>query len=202
MHKKIQQISKKWPIARKEKVYVVVPSHTHFMPLLVIMRDILKLGKNKKEIRRILSSGSVKINGKIIKDYKQPAQLFDIITLGDKKYKMVLTNKGKYKLEETKDNEKISKVIGKKVLKTGLVQVNLNDGRNIISKEKVNVGDSVIIKEKGIEVIKLQDNCKVLILEGRHSGAIGKVKKIEEKFARISLDGKEFDVLKKLIMAI
>ena len=53
MHLKRQKIPKKWPVPRKGTTYVVKPSFNlkHGIPILVILRDILGLAQNKKEVK-------------------------------------------------------------------------------------------------------------------------------------------------------
>jgi small subunit ribosomal protein S4e len=202
MHKKIQIVSKKWAIPRKKRTYLAVPNHTNDMPIVVVIRDILKLADNRKEVKKILNSGSVLINERIVRDEKHPACLLDILTIGDKKYKVSLSKKGKFEISETKEAAGHEKVIGKKLLKGGKIQVNLASGRNILTDKKIGVGDSIIIKGKNIEVSKLEKGANVLILGGKHAGHVGKVKEIEGKIARISFEGQDINVLKKLIMVV
>jgi small subunit ribosomal protein S4e len=69
MHLKRNQASKRWPIPRKGTKYVAVPLHNkhNSIPIVIVLRDLLKIGKSKKEIKKILLENKIKINGKIIK---------------------------------------------------------------------------------------------------------------------------------------
>jgi small subunit ribosomal protein S4e len=184
MHLTRNQVPKFWPIARKGTKSVVVPSHNkrNGIPIMVILRDILKLAKTRKEVKKILRDGKIKVNGKLVRDEKFALVMFDIMEMNSKNYKLVLENK-KFKVEETKDKEKIIKVTNKKILPGGIVQINFNDGRNIITKEKLNVGDSVVMNFDGkIEKkIELKEGSKVIVMTGSHRGEGGKVERIEEK---------------------
>ena len=51
------------------------------MPLLIILRDMLKIGRNRGEIKQILNSGSVEVNGKVRKNDKFPVKAFDIVKI-------------------------------------------------------------------------------------------------------------------------
>jgi small subunit ribosomal protein S4e len=62
---------KTWPIERKRSKWVAKPvPGTHSimfsMPLQVCLTDILKLAKNKNEVKRILQQGFVLVDGKEI----------------------------------------------------------------------------------------------------------------------------------------
>ena len=194
MHKTRNQISNLWSVPRKGTRFMTVSSHNQekAIPVLVVLRDILKLGKTKKEIKRIILLEKIKINGKLIKDEKFPLSLFDILGIGEKDYKITIKNK-RFSLEETKSHEKISKVIGKKILPGNKVQINLNDGRNFISKEKINVGDSIMfnVKENKIsKIIPLKEGSEIIVISGSHIGETGKIEKINENTAEVKI-GKE-----------
>lgn len=196
MHKTRNELSSLWPIPRKGTRFIVVASHNNEngIPVLIFLREVMRAGKTKSEVKRIISQEKVKINGKVIKDEKYPLVLFDVLELEGKKYKVIIKNK-KFALEETKAKEKVSKVIGKKILRDGKVQVNLNDGRNFLSKEKIAVGDSVVYNfaDKKVEnILHLKDNSNVIVISGGHIGEEGKIEKINEKNSRAEVKlGKE-----------
>ncbi len=184
MHLKRNKVPKKWPVKRKGSKYVVRPNHNlrKGIPVLIILRDILELVENKKEVKTLINLGKIKVNNKEIKSEKHPLILFDILSLKDRDFRLVLSGK-KYKIEEGR-GEKISKVIGKKILKGRRLQVNLSDGRNYFTKKKIKTGDSVVIdiKENKIsKILPLKESCKVLFISGRHMGEEGEVTKIEGK---------------------
>ena len=81
-------------------------------------------------------------------------------------------------------NEKPCKVVGKTILKNKKMQLNLYDGKNIITDQKVAVADTVLIdlKNKKItKVLALDKNATVLIIRGKHAGETGKVEKKNSK---------------------
>ena len=96
---------------------------------------------------------------------------------------------------EVSDKEsvnKIIKVIGKKIISKGKVQINLMDGRNIITDEKVKLGDSVLFnfKTKKLEkIIALAKGGEAHVIEGKHAGKKGKIIEI------ISRGGKDLVVI-------
>jgi small subunit ribosomal protein S4e len=149
MHLKRNLAPKTWPIPRKGTKLVVIPNNNrqNGIPLLVILRDIMKIAGDRREAKKIVHDKKVSINGKTARDEKSSLLLFDLIEIDNRRYRIVL-EKGKFKLKETKDEGKIVKVIGKKILPGGKVQLNFNDGRNLISKEKISTGDSVLINTK------------------------------------------------------
>lgn len=212
MHIKRQKIPKSWPIERKGTSYVVRPkSHLkNGIPVLIILRDILKLAQNKNEAKKAIHSKNILLNNKPVYDEKIPALLFDVITIvpSKKNYRLVLSDKGKFQLKEINDSEanyKIAKITGKKILKDKKIQINLSDGRNFLSNIKCNINDSFLIDFRGKKVIKylqLKEKAKILVFKGKHIGKKGIVKKIEKKIAEVDIEGKKVNILIKQLIVI
>ncbi|MEM3122064.1 MAG: hypothetical protein QXH60_01330 [Candidatus Pacearchaeota archaeon] len=212
MHQKRQTASNLWPIPRKGTKFVVVPSHNkkNGIPILIVMRDILGIVKTKKELKKIITEKKILTNGSVVRNVNFSLTLFDTISFPElkKHYKINLSELGKFSLSEIKDSEalfKISKAIGKKILKGGKIQINFSDGRNLISNEKINIGDSAIIniKTKKIDkILPIKENSNVIIIKGKHLGKIGKIKKIYERNSLINLNNEEFILPNKFIMVI
>ncbi|MBM3233840.1 hypothetical protein FJZ19_01970 [Candidatus Pacearchaeota archaeon] len=199
MHLKRNQAPKNWPIPRKGTKFLI-KSRKNGIPVLILIRDVMKKAKSKKEVKEIIHDKKAKVNGKIIKDEKFVLSLFDVLELGDEKFKVILKNK-KFGLEETRNSDKILKVIGKKILSGKKTQINLNDGRNFISAEKFKIGDSVVMGEK-IKKIELKEGAKIIIINGKHKGEEGEVEKIEGKNASILLKEGKINLKLNDIMAV
>ena len=69
-HLKRQGIGKFWPIKRKGTAYLAVATHNQkeSIPLVVVLRDVLKIVKNKKELKRALNDKQILINQKEIRE--------------------------------------------------------------------------------------------------------------------------------------
>lgn len=204
MHLKRTKTEKFWPVPRKGTKYLAVPTHNKkdSVPLVVVMRDILKLVKTKKELKKVLNEKLVKINNKLIRDTNYPVGLFDILSLQNKNYRAVLDENKKISLKEISDRDlsKLIKIIGKKVLKKGKIQFNLMDGRNILKNDKLGaeVGDSVVFNfstNKLDKIIKMEKGKTAHVIKGKHLGASGKIDDIIErggkKLAKITIKNKE-----------
>lgn len=201
LHMKRQMMPTSWPIERKGKTWVVKPISNikKGIPILIILRDILKIAQNRKEVKRALHLKKIILNNKLVKDEKMNAVLFDVISIIPLKkyYKINFTEKGKFSLEEINEEEsyfKISKVINKKVLRGKKIQLNLSDGRNILSDIKCKVNDSIIfnLKEKKIEkCLELKENSNAIILEGKHKGKKGKIVYVDLKNKKVTLNIKD-----------
>ena len=213
-HLKTQKIPKNWPIPKKGRTFIVKPlSHLKTgIPILILLRDMLKICKNRKEAKKAIYEKKILLNKKEIKNDKQPAMLFDIITIvpSKKNYRLGLRENGKFKLEEISEKEsekKIVKVIGKKILKGKKLQLNLSDGRNFLTDLKCNIDDSVLIdlKNKKIEkCIGLKEKTKVIVFAGKHAGKKGEILKLkpERKMASVKVGKDKINVLIKQLMGV
>ncbi len=211
MHIKRLSSSRIWPITRKGTKYVVVPTHEkeRGIPLLIVMRDILKIVRNRKEMKKILVERKVLVNDSIVRNEKMALVLLDTISIPsiNKNYRITLSKNGKIDIEEINDSEskkKIVKITSKKILKGGKIQLNMSDGRNLISDKKVNIGDSLLIgfKAKNIEeIMPIKEKAKVLVIKGKHLGKSGNLTGIGKEVT-ISYEGKDLKVKNEDVMII
>ena len=214
MHLKRQKIPNSWPIERKGTKYVVRPSSDleKSIPILVLLRDVLKIATTRKEVKHSINLKKILVNGKLARDEKNSLMLFDTLSLVPMKkhYRLELTESGKFDLKEISEKEsgrKISKILNKRTLKGKRVQLNLSDGRNFLSEIKCNVNDSVsidLVSKKIESCIPLGEKSKVFVFAGKHAGKRGVVGKIKQegKMAEITVDKETLNVLTKQIMAI
>lgn len=163
-----------------------------------------KLAKTKREINRILQQKEIKIDNRRIKDTHFPIGLMDTITIpGVGDYRMSLNKKGKMHIKEDKNTQiKPTRIIGKRTIQKGKTQINLEDGRNILTDNKeLKPGDTLIIElptQKIKEHLKLKEGAHITLLEGKHKGDTGTVQKIEkEKLIYKDKEGNTIETLKK-----
>jgi small subunit ribosomal protein S4e len=193
-HVKRTEMPRTWPVPRKGRGLRFIAAANHSqkdgMPLLFVLREMLKIAPTRTEVRRVVLKGEVKVNGTTRKDIGFPIQVFDVVSFEKirKNYKMEIVN-GKFKLKEVSDAEaekKIVKISGKKLVGKAKVQMNLEDGQNILIKENFSVGDSVVLnnKKKAVEkILPLKEGANIEIVSGKHAGEKGKLKSVEQ-FAR------------------
>lgn len=201
-----------WPIKRKVKKFSVFPrgpyAFGHSLPLLVLIRDILKFSETAKEARSIIKAGLVKIDGKPCKDYKFGVGLFDVIEIPiAKKAYRVVPKKGlriiEIPLKEAK--LKICKITGKKMIRDGKIQLNLHDGKNILADNSYKVNDSVLLElpeQKIIEHFKFESGQFVVVVKGKAAGIIAKIKNIEFRRVWLNVDENLFEAPLDSVVAI
>jgi len=216
MHLKRKAIPKSWPLARKTVERYVTkgtgsrPSKTS-IPLIVVLRDMLKVLSTGSEAKKILRAGEIMIDNKIVKDEKFKVGLFDRIYIKkiDKLFTLELKNKKMEAVEIRKEekDKKPAKVIGKRSLDEKTTQINLYDGKNIAMSTKdagqISVGDSAVINLGEIKIekiLKLEKGANVFVTGGKHQGEKGKVISMDRDI--VIKNEKEFRASKQNIFVI
>ena len=147
MYRKRTTVEKFWPVPRKGTKYLSSSTHDAHtgIPILIVLRDLLKVVRSAKEAKKILNDKKVLINNRVVKTGGYPLSLFDVVSFPTikKYYKATLKGK-KMTLEETSEKNsktRVYRIIGKKLLKGKKVQVNLSNGRNLELSKSAEVGD-------------------------------------------------------------
>lgn len=193
MHLKRIPAPKNWIIKRKERTFITRPipgphKLNDSITLSILLKEFLNQAKTKKEVKYIINQNKLLIDKIPRKDYRFPVGIMDIVEIPSlkEKYIVLYNDKGKFMLNPIKDaSQKLLKIIGKTVLKSGKIQLNFDDGRNIIiPKNNYDVGDTIVfdLENKKIKShLKLEKDVLIYLTEGSHKGRIGKLQKIEEK---------------------
>ncbi len=180
-----------WPIQKKVYAWVVgANAGSHSMhtgiPLLVVVRDMLKLANNSKEAKTIINEGNILIDGVPRKDYKYITGLFDIISIPvlNEHYCILLDTNNRFKLyEEEPGVSKLCRINDKTILKKGIVQLNLHDGSNVLASNDYKTFDTVMLSipdRKIIKHIPYKAGNLAIVIGGEHSGEMGKIKQIRK----------------------
>ena len=220
-HLKRQNIPKNWPVVRKGNTFAVKPISKKGIPLLIVLRELLKIAQTREEVKTAIQKKYLLVNNRVIKDEKIGMTLFDTLSIIPSKiyYRLELSEKGKFELKEIKENEtnkKIAKIINKRIIAGGKIQLNLNGGENFLVEPKFScaTNDSVVInfKDKKIEkCLQLKEKSNAIVFAGKHSGKIGQIEKIiseqihsskGRKMAIINSKNEKINVLIKQIMTI
>ena len=189
-HLKRMATPKTWHINRKNSKFITKPSPgphgiNSSVALGVLIKEILKYATTSREVKKILNSGSVKVDGVVRKDYRLPVGIFDTVEFSTgKHFRIILNKKGKLDVVETSKDEsssKPAKITGKTMLK-GKLHLNFYDGKNrIADKNDYKVGDTVILslpEQKIGKHFKLQKKSTIFLTSGKHVGETGKIEDI------------------------
>ncbi|NIS73611.1 MAG: 30S ribosomal protein S4e [Candidatus Aenigmarchaeota archaeon] len=187
-------IPKYWKMGKKEARYSVAPRagphrKDRCIPLLVVLRNVLKLSENAREAKKVIKSGEVLVDKKARKDPNYPLGMMDVLEIPsiNKAFRVNVDRHGLV-LEGIKPEEakkKLCRVQNKRVIKGGRFQINLHDGRNILSEKDVyRTNDSLLIELPGQKVLKhfkFDRNSPALIISGKNIGVKGKIKDVFDR---------------------
>jgi len=187
-HMKRLAMPRSWPLPRKTSIWVTKAApgaHTLelCMPVVVVIRDILGYAKSTREVRHILHNNLVSIDGRVCKDSRRGVGFMDVLTLGEENYRCIVDQKGilRYRQISKKEAEtKVCRINGKTTIKGGKTQLNLHDGRNILTDDagEYNTGDSLVLALPSQEIkehIRFSDGIKCYLTGGAHVGEFAEV---------------------------
>ena len=198
MYLKRNSVTTKIPIPRRGSKYLArtASNINDSVSVVTAVRDILKLAKTAKEVKEMIKSKLLKINGRDVKDYRESIKLFNIFE-ADKVYSLTILPTKRFTFEEVKEkNKRLCKVTGKRLIKKGTQQLSLHDGSNIISKDKIKVNDSIILDFSGkiISHIPFENAKEAFVFKGKYMGQVGKIKSVKDGKIELNLPEKENSV--------
>ena len=184
-----------WKVPRKGTKWIQRPSpgphaQDQSIPLLLVVRDLRKLAKTAREVRMLLRNGSIKVDGKIVKDPARGVGFLDTVSFAaplDEHYRIFKDHRGRLTLVPIPAQEatvKIARVRFKHTVPGGKVEVTLHDGRNLLvaANTKWRVGDSVKIELPGQKVVghlPLGPGQLAYLSGGNHVGEVARVDHVE-----------------------
>jgi len=188
-----------WPIERKTHKFVttVHGPHSEALPLQVLVRDVLGLASTAREARNIINAGNVLVDGKIRKDVKFGVGPMDVVEIPTIKKSWRVVPRNGLTFVETSGSDaklKICKIKDKKILKGGKVQLNLDDGKNILNSEKYSTKDSLLIElptQKIVDNVKFAKGNLALVTGGKKRGTLAKIKEIDHANSRVWMENDE-----------
>jgi len=201
-HLKRKPAPKLWPIHRKEAVWTVKPKPgphplSRCIPLALIVRDMLKFAKTRKEAKTIISQEKIKVNGKVQREELFPIGLMDVLSIPEieKAYRVLPSEKGLFLhlIGADEAGFKLCRIEDKSVVRGGHVQLNLHDGTSMLirvedpkkpEEDVYQTLDTLKLSVPGQEVLghmKLTVGAPAIIIGGKNIGKYGKITAMEEK---------------------
>ena len=159
---------------------------------MIIIREILGYARTAKEAIRIISTGKVKIDGVVRRDHRFPVGLMDVLQIkgADQVFRVLpKPNRGLIPtpISEKEAGFKLCKILGKRNIEGGKIQINLHDGRSLIlpvqtGRQKTDVeyapGGAMQLglpKQNLMGVVPFQTGAVGLVIDGRNQGIFGKI---------------------------
>lgn len=219
-HQKRISVPNSWQISKKSNKWITSARpgpHNKQMsiPLGVVLRDMMRLVDTRVEAKRVLAEGNIFVDGIIRKDLRFPVGLLDIISIPkmELSYRMLLDRKGRLELNKLDGIEanKLCRINDKTIVKGGKVQLNLNDGSNLLASNEYKAKDSIILsvpEKEVIKHIKYEVGNLALIVGGKHTGKVGEIKAINTvsssnpNVVLISSESEEFSTIEDYVIVI
>tara|TARA_Y100000310_G_scaffold291063_1_gene318710 strand:- start:2592 stop:3296 length:705 start_codon:yes stop_codon:yes gene_type:complete len=208
---------KSWSIQRKGIVYITRPypgkhSLSRGMSFVEFMKTLVSKSTTKKEVKKILFTSKVLVDGVRIRDEKYLVGLMDVISLEGSKehYRILLNTMGELFALPIKDKEvqiKPVQIVGKTVLSGGKFQINMGDGRNIIESKKndYKVGDTLLLelpKQTIKEHFPFSKGAFAYFTGGRFVGQTGTIEDIKDNKIICKVDGDVVETMKQFAYII
>lgn len=220
-----------WPIHRKEFRWVVRARPgpheiSQCLPLLLVVRDMLKMAKTRREVEVLLSEGCVRVDGRVRREDDYPVGLMDVMDIPsiEETYRVLPTQKRELALHPIIGEErgfKLCQIVNKTSNKGGHLQLNLHDGRNILLKvadsrnpveDVYETRDTLKIQVPDMKIsdrLKLEEGVLAVVTDGKNMGRWGEVIEIEKEKgphpSAITLkdaDGNQFETIMDYVFAI
>lgn len=181
------------------------------IPLLVLIRDYLNIASTAREAKRIIFDGKVMVDGRVRKDYKYPVGLMDVVSIPSADiYIRIIPDNVRYlkpvEISKEESGFKYARVLNKTTIKDGNIQLNLEDGRNIlINKEKLkefNPPTLTTLKisipdQQVLDSFDIKEGAYAIIIGGKNVGMHGVITKIQlsaykkRKYSIVTIQDKE-----------
>ncbi len=192
-HLKRMTMPRAWGLPRKTSFWVTHPdpgphSQARAIPLIMVLRDCLKLCDTAREARRIIAGGMVRIDQRVVRQPRWPVGLMDVLSLPPLKlhYRVLLDTRGLLRFVRIKSAEskwKLVRILNKTIVRGGKTQLNLHDGNNMLfDKQPVKTGDVLQVSLPAWrvkELIAFAPGAQALITGGSHVGAVTAITDIE-----------------------
>jgi len=209
-HLKRLTVPASWDIPRKKTVFVTRPApgphrREFSIPLSTLLKENLPLFPTQKLLKHAMNNKHILIDNKTAHHPRASPGVMDTLSFPilNKYYRLTINKKGKLALIEIPQQEsalKIVKIINKRVLEKDTLQLNLSDGRNLLTKNKTYAtGDSLLLELPGQKIIEhypLAPNSRIFVFKGKHTGQDGVIKEIKQDKV-IFTHGTEEDETKK-----
>jgi small subunit ribosomal protein S4e len=169
------------------------------LPLSLVLRDILRVAKTRKEAKMIISQGKVYVDGKVRRKDDFPVGLMDVISIPDlnKFFRIMPFQKGLFlnPVSKKETSFKLCRVKDKTTVKNGCVQIALHDGSNLLIKvadpsyreivyETFDTLKLSLPEKQVMDHLKTKEGNLAVITGGKNIGKQGRIVEIEKAEAK------------------
>ena len=195
-HLKRIHAPKHWLLSKVGGIWAMKPSQgphklRECMPLMVLLRNKLRIALNAREAKTIVKAreGNIAVDGKVRTDHKYPVGFMDIITITKTQtnYRIVYDVKGKFRLIKISKEDakfKLCKVTKRQMGAKKIPYIFTNDGRTLrFPHPDIKQNDTIKLNLQTNEIMeyyKYKEGVHVMINGGNNIGRAGTIEKIEK----------------------
>ncbi|BFH73476.1 30S ribosomal protein S4e [Sulfurisphaera javensis] len=185
------------------------------IPLALLLKHYLNVAETTREAKRLIFDGKITVDGRVRKDYKYPVGLMDVVAIPSSDlYFRIVPDNVKYlfpvKISKEDAKYKFVRIINKTTNKNGNLQLNLEDGRNIlIPKEKIpemNYPTLTTLKietpsQSIVKTYEIKEGKYAIVIGGRNVGLHGIIKSIQyanykkRKYSIVAIEQKNGEIV-------
>ena len=180
-----------WDIRRKQKRFAVTikpgpHAKTSAYPLAIVLRDLLNLTENFREVEKVVSRGLLTIDGKTVRDPHRAVGLMDVVEIVPSKlsYRLVPTSGKQLSpilINNEEKNLKLVKITSKTSLAGRRTQYGFHDGKTMLIGDNYKIGDTCLIEIPELKIrdhVPLEKGSFAMVTKGVNSGFAGKIEEI------------------------
>jgi len=158
------------------------------LPMIIMVRNRLKYALTAREVKMIVKSRHIRVDGKVRTDTKFPCGFQDVVTINrtGEHFRLIYDTKGRFALVRISVNDahwKLLKVKKKALGSRGIPYIVTHDGRTIpYPNPKIKINDTIkydFMKGKVLEIAPMRDGATVMVIGGRNIGRVGTLEKTE-----------------------
>lgn len=199
-HLKRITVPASWMVDRKGSKFIARPNGSFSletgMPLITVLKEVLNLVNTRREGRRVLNSKEISVNGVRRKSEKFMIGLMDVLGIKELgiSYRMLLDANGVLRLVPIGSGEsaiKPCKIIGKRAVRKGKVQLSLHNGHTCIGEAAHETGSTVVLAlpKGGItQHLKMEKGSHAYLIGGSNVGRTGVIDSVSGDKVAIKME--------------
>lgn len=154
------------------------------IPLRLVIRDYLSMGRTASEVDSVLSKGNVLVDGKTRREPSFPVGLMDVVQLPalNRSYRVFLDHRRRLILNEIDSAEasmKLCRVVHKQIVRGKKVQLTFHDGKTLIGNlnefKPGDVAKLALPELKVLERLPFEVGAMALVTGGSNVSKTGKI---------------------------
>lgn len=158
------------------------------IPLRLVLRDYLSMGRSAKEADSALSKGILLVDGKIRRKPNFPIGLMDVVQVPslNRNYRVLLDHRRRLILREidkTESSVKLCKVVRKQIVREKNVQLTFHDGKTLVGDlNEFKPGDVAKLALPDLKVLErfpFKVGSMALITGGSNVSRVGRIAEIK-----------------------